>query len=95
MGVYSHDMRMYIRTYIHVSGMLRVSCRPIEFVSAESARCEIYNLETQISGQARSSYIWSRRRTSGLAELEQLHVKSNSERTQHLLSAPHSQTREL
>ena len=63
-----------VRTYRKMSrsgmliGMLRVSCRPLFAVRAR--RCENYNLEKQISGRARGA--------PGLAELEQLHMESNS-----------------
>ena len=71
-------VRTYIRTYRNMSrsgmliGMLRVSCRPIEFylLRGLDVRCENNNLEKQISGQAHGA--------PGLAELEQLHMESNS-----------------
>ena len=61
-------LTIYVCTYRNMSrsgmliGMLRVSCWP--------RRCENYNLEKQISGRARGA--------PGLAELEQLHMESNS-----------------
>ena len=46
-------------------------------------RCENYNLETQISGRARG--------TPGLAELEQLHMESNSRLYRNSTIVSHSQ----
>ena len=111
----------YVRTYRNMSrsgmliGMLRVSCRPIEFyllrgldgARTTTLRNRLVNERAVLQGlQSWSSYIcqtvdiclyrnstivsrsqrlgYKRAGPSGLAELEQLHVESNSERNRHV-----------
>ena len=123
--VCSYVRTWYVRTYRNMSrsgmliGMLRVSCRPIEFyllrgldgVRTTTFRNRSVDERAVLQGlQSWSSYIWSqtvsavdiclyrdstivsrtqrlgykRAGPSGLAELEQLHVESNSECNRHV-----------